>query len=717
MKSILLLSLLLLANFSYSQTKIQGVVLDETGESVIGANIYLQDTYDGTSSDETGAFEFVTTTEGEATILVSYVGYEDFILNITIAKTDLQFNFKLEPSASELDAVVITAGAFEASDKRKAVVLKPLDIVMTAGATADIAGALNTLPGTQTVGETGPLFVRGGAASETRSFIDGMWVQKPYGSSVPNVPARGRFSPFLFKGTIFSTGGYSAEYGQALSAALILETTDLAPRTKTGVYAMTVGAGASHTQRWEKSSLDVSVDYFNLSPYLKLMPQNIAWDKAFQSVNTQLVFRQKMAKTGMFKVLSTFSRSGFALQYPDADNVLETNPLSLNNDNFYLNTTYKAMLGEKWSFFTGLAYSKNLDNISSNFGLTTQDESIQLKWRLGTQLHEKVSLKFGGEYLTSRWDEAFQDKESQRFESRLDETYLANFVETDLQLSKKLLARVGGRFEYSQLLQKMNFAPRTSLAYKTSKHSQISLAAGQFHQTPDNEQMRFQQNLNFESADHYLFNFQQIKGGRIFRVEAYWKEYRNLIRQAENGQRNNLGNGFARGIDFFYRDKTTINNGDFWISYSYLDTERWYRDFPEASTPNFASKHNASLVYKHWIPKWSSLIGFTYSISSPRAYNDPNEKAFNAARTPVFQDLSFNASYLTTLWGQSTVIYVAINNLPGFKNNFGQRFSQQANADGQFSSIPIEPGAKRFFLVGAFVTLGQRMTEAERKAL
>ena len=46
-------------------------------------------------------------------------------------------------------------------------------------------------------------------------------------SSVPNVAQRGRFSPFIFKGTVFSAGGYSALYGQALSSALILESIDL----------------------------------------------------------------------------------------------------------------------------------------------------------------------------------------------------------------------------------------------------------------------------------------------------------------------------------------------------------------------------------------------------------------------------------------------------------------------------------------------------------
>src|SRR5690606_36388454 len=150
-------------------------------------------------------------------------------------------------SFDKLDAVVITAGVFEASDEIKHATLKPLDIVTTAGATGDVTGALNTLPGTQKVGETGRLFVRGGADSEPRTFIDGMWVQDRYYSTGGNIPGRGRCSPFLFKGTNFSTGGYSAEYSQALSSTLSMKTTDFPANNKTDISLMSIGIAAAQT--------------------------------------------------------------------------------------------------------------------------------------------------------------------------------------------------------------------------------------------------------------------------------------------------------------------------------------------------------------------------------------------------------------------------------------------------------------------------------------
>ena len=115
--------------------------------------------------------------------------------------------------------------------------------------------AFQALPGTQTVGEDGRLYVRGGEADETQTFVDGIRVAQPYGSMVPNLPTRGRFSPNLFSGMSFSTGGYSAEYGEALSSVLLLNTKEEETQKKTEISLMTVGLGLANTQKWGNNSL------------------------------------------------------------------------------------------------------------------------------------------------------------------------------------------------------------------------------------------------------------------------------------------------------------------------------------------------------------------------------------------------------------------------------------------------------------------------------
>ena len=68
---------------------------------------------------------------------------------------------------NKIETVYITAGAFEASEEKRAVNMKSTDIGTTAGALGNIIGAIETLPGTQTVGESNGLFVRGGCSNES----------------------------------------------------------------------------------------------------------------------------------------------------------------------------------------------------------------------------------------------------------------------------------------------------------------------------------------------------------------------------------------------------------------------------------------------------------------------------------------------------------------------------------------------------------------------
>lgn len=95
-----------------------------------------------------------------------------------------------------------------------------------------------------------------------------------------------------------------------------------------------------------------------------------------------------------------------------------------------------------------------------------------------------------------------------------------------------------------------------------------------------------------------------------------------------NTEFNNNGAGFAKGIDVFWRQNGKIKNTDYWGSYSFLDTERDYRNFPTAAIPNFASTHNLSIVTKHWIEDWQSQIGFSYQFASGRTFTNPNQPVF-----------------------------------------------------------------------------------------
>ena len=140
------------------------------------------------------------------------------------------------------------------------------------------------------------------------------------------------------------------------------------------------------------------------------------------------------------------------------------------------------------------------------------------------------------------------------------------------------------------------------------------------------------------------------------------------------------------------------------MSYSFLDTQRDYLAFPVSATPSFASKHNFSVVYKHFITKLKSQLGLTYSFGSGRPYYDPNVEKFNGSLTPYYQDVSANVSYLPRNW---LIIYASCTNLLGRNNIFGYDFASTPGDNGVYAGRAVRQAAARFAFVGVLITISK----------
>lgn len=689
---------------AWGQFTISGQVTDHKGEALLGVNVYLEGTYDGATTDLDGKFSFESYETGDLILIAAFIGYHDG--TYPVSAKDQEITLKLREKISELNAVVITAGSFNASGGSKQEVLKPLDVVTTAGTTADIPGALNTLPGTQTVGETGRLFVRGGDGRETKTFIDGMLVHNEYGAAAPNTPSRSRFSPFMFKGTNFSTGGYSAEYGQALSSALVLDSKDLAENDRTDVSFMTVGTDISTTRSFEKSSIAGKLQYTNLGPYFSLVNQNLEWNKAPEQWDGNFAFRQQTSETGMFKVYTNLSKADMALVESDIANPEVSNDVKVTNDYAHVNTSYRDLISEKWGVRTGVSFTRSEDFAAIN----QQSREVDLvgfhgKLAFDYEHSDRISVLAGAEVIGRDLSQTLIDGES--FVQEFNEQISAGFVEAEIFASSSLGFKVGLRGAHSNLNNDMHVGPRISAAYKTGENSQISLAYGQFQQSASRQILFGNQQALNEKAEHFIANYQWVKKGQSFRVELYEKRYNQLSRFDNVFDPTSFhfnGNGHARGLDLFWRDTKTIRNTDYWVSYSFLDTERFYREFPGSFVPTFASTHNFSWVVKTFISDLKSQIGWTYSFASSRTYNDPNEESFMSGRTPAYHDLSLNWSYLLN---SQVIVHAMVNNALGINNIFGYEFAEEPDVNGVYASRPIRPAAPRFIFLGVFITLSK----------
>ena len=183
---------------------------------------------------------------------------------------------------------------------------------------------------------------------------------------------------------------------------------------------------------------------------------------------------------------------------------------------------------------------------------------------------------------------------------------------------------------------------------------------------------------------------------RIFRAEAYVKQYDKLVKYSNPYDPNplnynNNGDGYAGGVDVFWRDQASVKGLDYWISYSYLNTQRDYKDFPEYAAPSYASAHNLSLVFKYFFTRLSTLAGLTYSYASPRPFDDKNSQEFMAGRTRPYNDISMNITYVTTLFNNQFIIHMNITNLFGFKNVYGYTYANTSGENGQYASQAVLP--------------------------
>jgi vitamin B12 transporter len=744
-KTLIVIILLTAFTITKAQTKISGTVKDNRNQPLAGANITIKDSYDGTTSDSLGRFSFTTTEQGDKIIEVSLLSYKTFEKPLKLDGTAQRLDVILKEKPNELTAVTVTAGAFEAGDRKKTTILNSIDIVTTASANADITGALKTLPGTQQVGESEGLFVRGGTATESKIFIDGTQVNNFFYSSTPGIASRGRFNPFLFKGTVFSTGGYSALYGQALSSALILETIDLPDQSSASVGASFFfgGGGFQYLDKKKRYSWGANYNYTNLELAFKIIKQKQDFYKSPVFHEGDANFRIKTSKTGMIKYYFYLSSGKLGFRINDIDTPNLKSAFGLDNINMYHNLSWKERIGKGWKLSAGISFSTNRDKINNelqneagqkqvigtpayllfkNNNLETKGNFLQARVVLEKKLPGINALRFGLENSYSNERAAFTLYNGTTFSDTVKQNTLAGFAETDIYLTNYLAAKIGLRAEHSDALNKNNLAPRLSLAYKFTNQAQVSLAYGIFYQNPERRYLPTPYTIGFSKATHYIAQYQRINNIYSFRAEVFYKKYDRLYKTGSNGfgkevAINTNGNGDAKGLEIFWRDKKTIKNMDYWISYSYLDTKRDFLNYPSLLEPSFATKHTASFVVKKFVLKWKTGFNAAYNFATGRPYynlqyNSGLNKYVVADKgtTINYNNLSFSLNYLPYLGNTKSkkfmVVVLSLSNVLGQNQVYTYNYS----TDGKRKEA-VTPPSRRFFFVGVFINFGVDRTE------
>lgn len=702
MKTILVISAILaIVASGTAQTTIQGSITDNWGNSLPGVNVFLKGTYDGTSSLSDGTYTFKTNEYGSHVIVYQCIGFENFEQQINLSLSTISINVVMKEKADKLEEVVISAGAFEASDKKKSVVLKPLDIVTTASSNADIYGTINCLPGASTSAEDGRLIVRGGEAEETKTFIDGLLMPVPYHANLPETPTRGKFLPFSFDGMMFSSGAYSAEYGDALSSIVNLNTKDESARTETQLMLMSVGTQINREQKIKKSTMTLSGGFSHLGPYFSLMQDKVEWEKAPVNANGLIQFRTKPSENSMLKV---YAQSNFGNKSIIYDNINSDNKytIGMKTYDFYGGVNFSQTMENNGQIYAGISYMNTYENIDI-VSINNNDINkyfIHTKLRYKKIFTSRISIATGAESKLEQQTIKYSSSYEKDSASETSLNINSAFVESRFRITEKIASQTGLRIE--SIDHEILVLPRTSLAWSINEQNMFSFAYGKYAQRlsyPENEYLE-----KSSQAEHYVLNYQYEKFNRVFRIELFNKTYSKLPLQSNNQITTN-GDGYAQGIDIFYRDETTIDGLEYWISYSFTNTERHYKDYEKSIQPLFVRKHSLSLVMKQYISKLSSFYGISYNFGSGLPYFHKSISGYSLETTPELHDISFNYTYIFDFFMNKAYLYSSVSNVLARKNIYGYEYKNEPSENGSYERRELYNGSKPFIIIALGVTL------------
>ena len=744
----ILLNILFIINFTFASVIIKGNVTDESGQPIPYANIYIKDTFDGISSNEKGQFSFTTYEDGKQIFIASFIGYEVFEKEILIDTEDIFINATLQPSASRIGEVYITAGTFGASDEDKVIVLDPIDIVTVASARGEITGALEALPGTQPQTDQQGIYVRGGDASEAKQIVDGMLIQNPYFSDVPDIPQRGRFEPFDFRGTAFSQGGYSAQYGQALSAIVDLQTWtrfgDFNANTF-GITPLSLSYGRAYGN--DSTVCGTTIDYTNLKYFQDVnnkgilsdfIKSRVTFSKPIEALEVKTNYSKKFSN-GIFKYLGRITKSSLSTSPSEIGS-----NFNLENNNKFLLSTYKTEIDNSTRLQLGFSYSENKDDAKIIFiddnleiDIPAYDDLRQFRTVLTKDIFSKSKIKLGYHIFNQNSNFKYytitNSEDSQGWTEnniKINEVLYTSFTEIDLRISKRFAINTGFRFEDSKLLNKNSVSPRFSSAYKLNRKSQISYAYGDYYQTPDLLFDKWYRNnnivtdfnnsgLDFEHSKHHIFNYEYNNKKRTLRIELFNKDYTNLITKVIlpdscpdvddvcQYSLSNDGGGHSKGFELFWRSNQ-VKDGlgkDIWIAYSFLDSKRKYKQyFEDQIRPSFASEHKITFVYKNTFDLKKQNGRFNTSLAMTATSGFPYYDPYNNVEYTSKPYLSFDigGSYLPEIDDGFLVVFFNISNPFGYRNNYGLEY---VGYDLQALENPKErlPSSLRSIFIGCFM--------------
>jgi hypothetical protein len=705
-KFIILLFFICCSFTANAQNRLSGKITDRSDNPVAGALIDFNNGLVRTTSDGNGQFSFnYPDTLARRSISISSFGYKNKTMFVNRNQQNL--NIVLIDSVYQLGAANISAsrnGRF--SDySAQTLHMSTLDILTNPAAMGDIIGNMRVLPGVQSNDNDGRLIIQGGNPNESQVYINDLIVANPYSSSAQNTGVRSRFSSDLFSGTVLQSGGFNAEFGQALSGIINLNTKEreqITPKTDISLMpAAPVLAGFTHIDRKQTYAYRADIMYLSLALADKILAGGVYdWKKPYQSLSADIFLTKEFSTNTKLTAQFNGSRGGGLYSCVNIDG--DTLANNVKQTYIYTQLNFYQTFNKRLSL--SAAANVVIDKLS---GTEVEYKNDKLS-RQNIWSHSKITFQYKSKRITNRTGVEFIfNPYSEKYtladvyNSNVHSNIVAAYNDTKIFILPNFTVSAGLRSEYSIFLRKCNVAPRLYAAYKLNAENVFSIAAGNYFQVPSFDYLKITNDIDFVGVQKVTASYGYVKNESKLQVDVYCKKYINVVAYQQGQFIDNSGKGKSLGADVFL--KSRFKNLEYWLSYSYNNTSKQYDDFSEAVAPPYIAQHSFNATLKYWFAQLRSMLGASYFVSTGTPYYSSDFPRTLLGKTPYHSRLDISWSFLPAQW---IVVHFGYQNVFGRKNIYGYEYSK--NTAGLRRAITS--AQPQFFVLGVFVTLSRSKT-------
>lgn len=274
--------------------KISGLITDQDNEPLEFVTIKIAGKAIGTTSGLDGKYTLTAPEADTIRVVFSCIGYQESRRRLIDPSGEVTINVKMEPATYTLGAIEVTDYQKQTSGMQK---IDRNDYKLAPDVSGgSVESLLTTMAGVNSTNEMSSQYsVRGGSYDENSVYINGIEVYRPQLVSSGQQEGLSIVNPDLVGSIGFSTGGFSAQYGDKMSSAL--DITYREPEAFEGSAALSLmGASAAVGSSSKRFNQIHGIRYKQNSSLLGSLDEKGDYDPRFFDYQTSLnyIFSPKL---------------------------------------------------------------------------------------------------------------------------------------------------------------------------------------------------------------------------------------------------------------------------------------------------------------------------------------------------------------------------------------------------------------------------------------